>query len=134
MIHYKQGYKYQLTEPYSLQIPIFPDEHIVTKRITLSVSGDLTILDGYCWDGPSGPTVDTKSAMRGSLVHDALYQLLRQDHLSESLRATCDAIYKELCLEDGMWRIRAAIHFDALRVFGGAAADPDNKRKVLTAP
>ena len=134
MIHYKEGFKYQLVKPFSIQILIFPDEHIVTKRITLSVSGDLTILDGYAWDGPSGPTVDTKSAMRGSLIHDAIYQLIREKHLSEKLRKTTDDIYREICIQDGMWKIRAAIHFNALRMFGGSAASPHSKKKVLTAP
>ncbi len=30
---------------------------------------------------PNGPTIETKTFMRASLVHDALYQLMREEHL-----------------------------------------------------
>lgn len=46
--------------------------------------------------------------MRGSLVHDALYQLMRENHLDEDRwRPTADDILRRLCREDGMSAIRA---------------------------
>jgi hypothetical protein len=31
---------------------------------------NLNILEEYCWDGASGPAIDTQNFMRGSLLHD----------------------------------------------------------------
>ena len=81
-IRYRSGYKYQLATSYSMPITIKPKKGIKTAFITLDTKGKLTIKEGYAWDGPSGPVVDTKENMRASLVHDALYQLMRQKKLS----------------------------------------------------
>jgi len=136
VIQYKEGFKYQLQKPYHTQVPIFPEEYVVTKDkfISLSVSGDLIIKAWYAWDGPSGPAMDTPSAMTGSLGHDALYQLLRANLLDEKWRAAADSWYKRCCSVNGMWRIRVAYQFDALRLFASGAAKPGNAKKVLTAP
>ena len=133
-IFYKDGYKYQIVEPHSCAIPIFPPRYISTPYITLSVSGDLTIKEGYAFDGPSGPTIDTPSAMRGSLYHDVCYQLMRLGLLDQSFREAADKMYRDTCIDDGMSRFRAWAHFDALRLFGGKAASPTSERRILTAP
>ena len=133
-IFYKDGYKYQIVEPHSCAIPIFPPRYISTPYITLSVSGDLTIKEGYAFDGPSGPTIDTKSAMRGSLIHDSLFQLFRLGLLDHSHLTTANQIYRSACIEDGMSRFRAWAHFEALQMFGAKAADPSSERKLLVAP
>ena len=134
MIYYKSGYKYQLETSYSLIVGISPAEDIETDYINLSKLGRLTIKRGYAWDGPSGPTIDTKNFMRGSLVHDALYQLIRQKHLPKESRLQADLELKRICLEDGMSRIRAWWVYHAVRLGGGPAADPKNVKMVLTAP
>ena len=67
-IVYKGGYKYQLKETYSVRISITPADTINTEYIVLDNTGDLTIKEGYAWDGPSGPTIDTLTFMRGSLM------------------------------------------------------------------
>ena len=87
----------------------------------------LTIYKGYAWDGPSGPTWDTENFMRGSLVHDALYQLLRAGVLPQSARRYADDLLREMCLSDGMSRLRAWWVWRALRWFGGRAAKLDKK-------
>ncbi|MGH7536144.1 MAG: DUF1353 domain-containing protein, partial [Gemmatimonadales bacterium] len=78
-IQYRTGYKYQLAADYTVLLAFGPAENIKTEYIcfvrSLQGRGYLTVKEGYAWDGPSGPTVDTKDFMRGSLVHDALYQL-----------------------------------------------------------
>ena len=74
---YRKGYKYQLADDYTIQIDTKPPEEIETQFISLSIDGLLTIKDGYAWDGPSGPTIDTPNFMTPSLVHDAIYQLMR---------------------------------------------------------
>ena len=77
-IFYSKGYKYQLKREYSLLTRICPDDDIQTLFVTLSKNGFLRIKTGYAWDGASGPAIDTRNFMRGSLVHDALYQLMRE--------------------------------------------------------
>ena len=86
-IKYRSKYKYQLAEEYRLKIPLQPKKVIETEFINLDCDGILVVASGYAWDGPSGHLVDTTRNMRASLVHDALYQLMRHEHL-KSRRAT----------------------------------------------
>lgn len=145
-ISYRDGYRYQLAETFSIVIkllshpsqwvdnpPVVGDLIIDTDYITLDEDGLLTIKKGYAWDGPSGPTFDTKNFMRGSLVHDVLYQLIREGHLSY-IRLFADNLLRTLCREDGMSWIRAWWIYRALRLFGSTAADPASKKPILTAP
>ena len=84
-ITYKDGYRYQLQEGYSLVISIRPAAAVANDYIALDPQGVLRIAKGYAWDGPSGPTLDTRNFMRGSLVHDALYQLMREGLLDHTI-------------------------------------------------
>lgn len=133
-IKYTGGYKYQLTETYTDFVPIYPHADVNTFFIKLTRLGELTIRKGYAWDGPSGLTIDTKSFMRGSLVHDALYQLMRYDLLGQHWRRAVDKTLHTHCVQDKMFECRARLVYRALRVGGGPAADPRNRKKVYTAP
>jgi len=53
--------------------------------LKLDGDGQFEFSKGYAWDGPSGSTVDTLNFMRGSLVHDALYQLIRMEKILPQL-------------------------------------------------
>ncbi len=134
-IAYKGGYKYQLKEMFHVTIDIKPVTAIYTDYIGLDTEGKLTISKGYAWDGPSGPTVDTLTFMRGSLVHDALYQLMRERHLDRNIyRDASDRILQKICREDGMWSIRAAWVYQGVRLFADPAADPSANKPVTAAP
>jgi hypothetical protein len=132
MIKYKSGYKYQLAENYRVQIPII-GRTISQGPIKLTTQGWLTIRKGYAWDGPTW-AIDTKNFMRASLIHDALYQLIREKRLAPSQRELADKILWVMCIEDGMWRIRAELVYFFVSRFGGPAASPKNTRALLTAP
>ena len=122
-IGYKGGYKYQLQHDYAVRVIIAPDADVTSDFIDLSAAGLLVIKKNYAWDGPSGPTFDTPNFMRGSLVHDALYQLMRQDHLDDKVhRKEADKILKKICREDGMSAIRAEWVYVGVRLGGGPAA------------
>lgn len=124
-IRYAEGYKYQLRDTYRTQIEIRPSRPIKTPWVDLDCDGLLTINFGYAWDGPSGPTIDTLDSMRGSLVHDALYQLMREGYLDhDEHRPIADLILRRICLEDGMWEIRADAWYVMVCDFGSPAADP----------
>lgn len=133
-ILFSEGWKYRLEAQYEDVIPIHPPNHIRTEYITLLANGYFVIKKGYASDGPSGPTIDTPSAMRGSFIHDALFQLIRAGLLPDSFRAEADELYKNTCIEDGMPKIRAWLHFKALRLFGANAARPSSESQILTAP
>ena len=134
MISYRslRSYKYQLLKPYEVRIEIEAPSRLISEHgwIVLHES-QLHIKKGYAWDGPSGPTFDTQTFMRASLVHDALYQLLRARLLNPEHRLTADQICRRHCLEDGMDPFRAWYVYYALRLFGGAAARPEPSRKNL---
>ncbi|MEN6294315.1 MAG: DUF1353 domain-containing protein [Methanobacterium sp.] len=131
-IKYKDGYKYQLSEDYSIQTRI---KHVtnISDWIQLDAEGVLTIKKGYAWDGPSGPTIDTRNFMRGSLVHDALYQLMREDKLPLKYRNYADRLLQDICLEDGMTPIRAWWVYQGVHLFGKGPASRPEKNPV-TAP
>jgi hypothetical protein len=133
-IKYRSGYKYQLVEKYLVEVNIRPEEPIDTDYIALTLAGLLTVKKGYAWDGPSGPTIDTKNFMRGSLVHDALYQLMRNELLPASCREQADLELHRLCREDGMSAFRAWYVFLGVRKFANFAASPESRKPVLTAP
>lgn len=138
-VHYKKGFKYQITTDYVVSIPIKPIEDCVSSLgyVTLTTDGLLTIKKGYAWDGPSGPTFNTADFMRGSLVHDALYQLMRERglrNIGARHRKAADALLRMMCIEDGMSEIRAWWIWKGLRYGGRPAADPSNVKKIIKAP
>lgn len=133
-IYYKKGYKYQLVKTTEFDTSIHPVITINTEYITLFKNGKLIIREGYCWDGPSGPAIDTKNFMRGSLAHDALYQLMRMELLPQSFRLQADEELGKICAEDGMSSFRRWYVVRELNNFGASAASPSNKKRILIAP
>lgn len=134
-IHFRDGYKYQLAKQYRVRVNVKPRNDIKSEFIDLSASGQLLIRRGYAWDGPSGIAIDRKRNMRASLVHDALYQLMRQSRISKKRwRKEADLEYMRICIQDGMKKGLAEVQFNVLRRRGGPAASPKNKKKVFVAP
>jgi len=112
-----------------------PQSDIQTDYIDLGADGRLVIRKGYAWDGPSGLTIDTSTFMRGSLVHDALYQLIRHGFISnDEWREQADKEMRRICREDGMFRIRAWWVYWAVRWCGGKAASKESQKEVKIAP
>jgi len=134
IVTYRRGYRYQLVEPYEVLLPIHPPKDMADDYLDLTTEGRLTILKGYAWDGPSGPTIDTTSSIRGSLIHDALYQLMREHKLGPEYRSVADALLYQYLVDDGMLRARALIWYQAVRWGAGPSARPSGGRPVLMAP
>jgi hypothetical protein len=134
VLYEKGDYKYRLAKDWEVQTPIEnaaariadPDDP-KHPWVELTQGGLLKIREGYAWDGASGPTVDTRSSMRASLAHDALYQLERAGHLGQEFRIVADKLLHDLCVTDGMWPWRAKLWLIAVRKFAGYAA----KRKAV---
>ena len=111
-------YKYELLLTVAIDTEI-KDLEINTKYIVLWIGGRLFIKERYAWDGASGPTWDDKTNMRGSLIHDALYQLIREGHLGRAKwRKYADELLRDICIEDGMNKWRAGLWYWAVRTFG----------------
>ena len=130
-----RGYKYQLMEDYSLDVAV-KEYEINTPYLSLGNDGILIIKKGYAWDGPSGPTIDTLNFMRGSLVHDAFYQLMRIEKIPPSYKEYADRFLQKICIEDGMSRFRAWYVYQGVRLFGGSIAKPGIEKpdKVICVP
>ena len=124
-------YKYQLTEQFSIDTDIrpagayqAPPGIMVSTEfyVVLAANGNLLLNKGYAWDGASGPARDTQSIMRGALVHDGFYQLMRDAGLPLSYRKPVDKLLRRMCREDGMPWLRAWWVYWAVRIFGKEAA------------
>lgn len=134
-IKYKKQGGFQLMERYAVQTPLRPEK--VTREAdgfcTLMQDGMLHIEAGYVWDGPStGPFKKfsaTKTFMRGSLVHDAMHQLARQNTRFRKFKEQFDDLLQAHCIEDGMWKLRA--RWVRAGVRKGKIAEP---RPILEAP
>jgi len=131
---YRSGYKYQLAADLFLQTTLRPPQPILTDYICLGCDGLMLLKKGYCSDGPSGPTIDTRSSIRWAFGHDGLYQLIRLGHLPAELRKECDRNAYAGWVADGMWKWRAKLWLRELNKFGGPAADPKNIKRVHLAP
>jgi hypothetical protein len=134
-IKYKAGYKYQLWETASVKLPFeAPLIDVEHEFITIAPSGMLIAEQGYAWDGPSGPTIDSPSSMRGSLFHDCGYQLMRDGLLDRAaFRPLFDVLLRDICIEDGMWKIRAYAWYAMVRKFAESASHA-RPNEVIIAP
>jgi len=127
-------WKYRLEARYQVSVGFYERKAERGNDFVWLDHGLLTISEGYAWDGPSGPAIDTRTWMRASLVHDALYQLMREDHLPRELRKLVDDLMRAHLLEDGMSRFRAWYSYRAVRFFGGPAAERAPTAGTFTAP
>jgi len=127
-----EQFKYQLAENIVFETGIrgfsFKGEFLEIRP-----DGILTIKYGYLWDGASGPTIDTDSAMFGALVHDALYELMRREVIPTTYKDTIDRLFHSLLIRDGMNTLRANMWYDAVSRFAWHTCVPgsETKDKVL---
>ena len=114
---YKEGWRYILLDDVFVQTTLRPLHDIKTKWYCLDTTGLLVISDRYAWDGATG-FPDIPSVMRGALVHDALYQMIRLGQLPLEARKQADEMLKVLCLEDGMNPLLAQAVYLGVRLLG----------------
>ena len=123
-----KGYKYLLLDRYVHEglLP-FADMRVGNEFCNIE-RGFLYIRPGYAWDGPSGPTIDTDDFMAGSLVHDALYQLMREGLLDIRHRKYADELLRDICIAEGMPKWRAWYVYHSVRLFAKNSAVKANGR------
>lgn len=131
-IEYKEGFKVQLIRDAKFETNIKPKKDIWINFIRLCANGHLTIDAGYAWDGPSGPTLDTNDFMRGSLAHDAIAELCRQEFLdADEWFDEANRLLLNICKQDGMpWWRRRYIEWGINTSICRAAFSPEHKKKV----
>lgn len=127
---YRRGYKYQLAETQHLVTTIKPTKDIATEFISLTVDGHLTVRRAYCWDGASGPTIDTDNTITPSLAHDVFAQLMRNRLLPQSCRIASNELLEQMLAERGMSWLRRKAWLKTLNWFGAPSTDPKNAKKV----
>lgn len=132
-IRYRAGYRYQLAADYELLTKMKGQAACIPGFIELDNEGLLRIRAAYSWDGPSGPTYDSRDSLRASLVHDAIYQLMRAGKLPQEVRKYADELFYQICRQDGMWPPRAWLWLMAVRGFAASAAKRQ-REKILEAP
>lgn len=133
-IAYKSGYKYQLVLATFCATGIKIPARVETEFIIMEANGDLWLAQWYAYDGPSGPTLDTRKTLRLAAFHDAIYQLIRLGFLGRGFRKRADKLMYRIGREDKMWPVRIGYWLGGVRLFAKSAADAKNERKVLYAP
>lgn len=100
-IYYNEtsGFKYRLTVDYHCKIGLYGRKG-GSPFLRIDEDGVLWFSAGYCWDGPSGPTIDTPGAMRPSLIHDGLYELIRLGVLTDGAKDLADAMLRDEYIKD----------------------------------
>lgn len=132
MIEYTKGYKYQLHADTAFTLSVdFAGISFLSGFFSMH-DRTLLIRAGYAWDGASGPTIDTKTAMRGPLAHDALYQAMREGLLPRAMKPHCDQYMHDVMIEDGMNKIRAWAWLRGVKRFG--AGSTIHSKDILRAP
>jgi hypothetical protein len=112
-------YKWRLDEYHIQTVPIYG----VTAKtkdgwLLLRPNGTLGFNRGYCWDGASGPTWDTVSSRLPSLVHDGLYQLIREGLIDSAYKDVSDMELERLLIKEGMHPWRARVWYLGVKYFG----------------
>jgi hypothetical protein len=122
-----KGYKYIVHEMYQTFLPEVIAHSVDVPWARLD-KGSLTIYSGYAWDGASGPTLDTKTTIEASLVHDFFYQCFRSGLLDADLKPVADQIlYRMMKSTPGvsLWRdLRAWYFYRGVSLFGWMSTKP----------
>jgi hypothetical protein len=125
-LYYHKLYIYQIERPVQIKTDVRDNYGLVPCReepagapwVQLTSDGIINIRKDYSWDGATGPVFNTPDILLGSLVHDGLYQLMRERKIPLSCRAGADSTLRRICRENGMGWFRAWYVWAAVRMFG----------------
>lgn len=131
------GYKYRVARDCYVDLPWLKGVSFDSEWINIEPTmGRLTGKAGYCYDGASGPTIDTDDSMRGTLWHDIGYQLIRLGVLPKKpYKKLFDKLLRDTCIDAGMPEIRADLWHEFVTGFGNIfGLGKDGRGKILIAP
>jgi len=131
-IKYHEGFKYQLTEDYTICTDI-KGYYFENKFIKLDIDGNLTFKEGWSWNGVSG-FKDIKPMMRASCVHDGIYWLINYYVIPETYKKYGDKLFELIYIEDKLDELFADWAYNIVDKLGVHAAKPGRKRIILEAP
>lgn len=132
-LEYRDGYKYQLAKDYTHRVPIL-GYTIDTEFLQLNPEGFMTLKRSYATDGPSGLTFDTRNSIRGAFIHDAIYWLIRNGLIEKKYKELADILLRDICIEDGMFKVRAYYWYYAVSKEGIHSLYPSSEKTILRAP
>jgi hypothetical protein len=133
-VKYKEGYKFQTVGDTTLFIGITPPKSLLFQWAILSNNGWLTIIHDYAWNGMSGIPLNIKSTMRGVVVHDVTYQMIRLGFLDIAWKDKADQNLRDMCIEDGLPKFMAATIYKAVQKFGLSSTAPKAEPETMEAP
>ena len=118
-LFFVDGFRYQVEEDFIIIIEDFrPDTTIINEFFEFYTDGTLLIKRGFAWDGPSGPTIDTKNGHVAAIVHDVFYRCIRKGYLPLSIKPISDKIFYKLLRKKGMFVLRAYLWYLGVKLFG----------------
>ena len=130
----EMGYKYTVRDQWVFNLDNdYTDFSVHHQRYDLprrykpffSFQGKLLIVNApYCWDGASGPTIDSASVMASSLFHDCAYQAMRLRYLPQAFREIADEDFRSLLESEGMGWLRRGYYYRGVRIGGRRSAKP----------
>jgi len=130
MKYSKVQYKYYLEETIEVQTSLRPVQSaIVPGYIFLGLDGKMIIYRRYAWDGATGG-VNFKGNRLAVLVHDAIYQLIREGLIGKSLKDQSDKDLRDMMIAEGSWKFVANFFYFCVSKFGNAFAT--KKKKIYT--
>ena len=118
------GGVYEITSAFQIKTEVYPSRAASTPHASIQTSGELLILPGFEWDGPSGPAIDTASFMKASCVHDCLYGMIANHDIGQDkkerkyLRKAADYEMRKIAKADGMSAWRCWYTWAGVRLFG----------------
>ncbi len=133
-LYFRRGYKYVVKRDFHIKLDVVPYSEIFIDHMRMDMEGNTTIFAGYPWNGASGPTIDTLNSMRGSLVHDFIYELIRLGLIDPKYKEYADGLLHDICTEDGMYSWRADYWRWAVLNFGAGSCLPSAEPKEEVAP
>ncbi len=119
-------YKYQLAERLIHKVGL-PDAIGLSGDFVRIENSELILRKYYAWDGSTVPMKkwlkivgwkSDKFCKKASVIHDALYQLMRAGLLDKDYKDIADQLYRGLCVKGGMSKWQANLRYWALNKFG----------------
>lgn len=113
----EDNYELTLIRPYTNYFLLLKDCNFKIDYVEIDTYGNLYIKDRYSWDGISFKLIETTFNLReASLVHDALYQCLREG-LDFTYKQIADRIFYNLLLDAGINKFKAWVMYQAVSLF-----------------
>ena len=116
----REGRNFVLTGPASFLLdPVVPlNEDVLVDTKEYRIGNELAVVKpGFRWRA-SGPTINSPTTRRASLLHDCLYVAMARGDLPHASRAAADQNMLRILEEDGAGRIRRWYWWAGVRLFG----------------